>query len=406
MLPPGVSAPVVLRVYKFGCGFAALGKVKIMALGNILKEAREARGLSTTDVAEHTNMMVQIVEELENEDFHRIAAPIYGRGFLKLYAELIDIEVQPLIDEFMDIYTGKTAPSVTRMECAPAEVKKPVPIAAPAEEQEISVAPQRVEIVPQQAVNIDAAPKPLPKQEKQPSVPVESQPSAQTSASEPLVSSAPAAEAIPVQPEPETKQPQNDLCAADSELPELSSEIPPEPGDELFGADEPNLFNTSPLQERIAEARRLMDETEDARKDEKKKASLHLGTNQRLPVFQIGGRMDKTYDAKPRKNRSGPSGHFPRAMLSSIGGFFSNLKIDFPLKLKSRNRNVFVFGALGVFVLVFMVLGVVLIFKLTKPASKDDNLNGPTVTEVLEKPSRPVSKTKRQIPPPPDMYFD
>lgn len=53
-----------------------------MALGKILKDAREAKGLSTTEVAEHTNMMVQIVQELENEDFHRIAAPIYGRGFL------------------------------------------------------------------------------------------------------------------------------------------------------------------------------------------------------------------------------------------------------------------------------------------------------------------------------------
>jgi CheY-like chemotaxis protein len=38
-------------------------------------------------IAEATRMMVQVVEELEREDFRRIAAPIYGRGFIKLYAK-------------------------------------------------------------------------------------------------------------------------------------------------------------------------------------------------------------------------------------------------------------------------------------------------------------------------------
>ena len=380
-----------------------------MALGNILREAREARGLSTTEVAEHTNMMVQIVEELENEDFHRIAAPIYGRGFLKLYAELLEIEVQPLIDEFMDIYTGKAKPSVNRMESAPAEVKKPVPMPALDEEPEQGAAPQRPEIVPQQAVNIDVAPKPLPKQHEEPAAPAEPKPSVQVSAPAPVVSAPPTEDEISSAPENVVLKSQEDLFSAEAQPRDVSAEIPPEPGDELFGADEPNLFNTSPLQERIAEARRLMDEKEDAKKDEKKKTSLHLGTNQRLPVFQIGGRMDKTYEAKPRKSRPSALGNFPGDMLSSIGGFFSNLKIGFPVKLRTGNRNVFVFAAIGLIVLVFMLSGVMLIFKLTKPASGDDNTYEPGVTkvaEVVEKPVAPVSKVKGQIPPPPDMYFD
>ena len=381
-----------------------------MALGNILREARESRGLSRTEVAEHTNMMVQIVEELENEDFHRIAAPIYGRGFLKLYAELLHIEVQPLIDEFMDIYTGKTVPCVHRMESAPADVRKPIPVAAPAEEQEKSVAPQRVEIVPRQAVrNIETTHEPLPPQNIRTPAPVKHE-LLQTIAPEPVITAAPAEEpeaaAAPVSAEPER---QTDFFDASGESAGASAEIPPEPGDNLFGADEPNLFNTSPLQERIAEARRVMDEKEDAKKEEKKKTSLHLGSNQRLPVFQIGGRMDKTYQTKPRKNKTSSFAKFSGSLLNSLSGFFSNLSIKFPVGMRTGNRTIFVFGSLGVIVLVFLLSGVMLIFKLTKPSADGENGNKSTaaaVAKIVEKPVQPAAKIKSRIPPPPDMYFD
>ena len=72
-----------------------------MALGEILKNARIQKGFSPSDVAEHTHMMVQVVEDLEREDFRRIAAPIYGRGFVKLYAELLELDPEPLVRDFM-----------------------------------------------------------------------------------------------------------------------------------------------------------------------------------------------------------------------------------------------------------------------------------------------------------------
>ncbi len=82
------------------------------SFGETLKNAREAKGLTTSQVAAQTRMLVQIVEEMENEDFHRIAAPIYGRGFVKLYAECVGIDPTPLVKEFMDIYEGRRAPTV------------------------------------------------------------------------------------------------------------------------------------------------------------------------------------------------------------------------------------------------------------------------------------------------------
>lgn len=380
-----------------------------MALGKILRDAREALGMSTTEVAEHTNMMVQIVTDLENEDFKRIAAPIYGRGFLKLYAELLDLEAQPLIDEFMDIYTGNIIPTVQRRESIPDEVRKPVPIDTPTARQEQNVVPQRVEVVPGQTVRaIKTAPKPLQSCEDQPQKAPAEQPLVQN-ASVPSVSAASVKESkMHTAAVDKQSRPHAERLNANAPSAHISSETPPEPGDDLFDADEPNLFNTSPLQERIAEARRLMDEKEDVIKEEKKVTSLHIGANQRLPVFQIGGRMEKTYGTKSGTNSSVARGNFLRSMLSAISAFFSKFTIGIPDSFKTSQRSIFVFGSVGVLVLVFLLSGVMMIFKMTKQSSNGENKDA-TATPVVQKVEKPVklaSKGKDEIPPPPDMYFD
>jgi len=78
-----------------------------MALGAILRAERERRGLTEHQVADATRMMVQMVRELEEEDFHRIAAPIYGRGFIKLYAKLLELDPAPLMAEFDRLYAER-----------------------------------------------------------------------------------------------------------------------------------------------------------------------------------------------------------------------------------------------------------------------------------------------------------
>lgn len=87
-----------------------------MSLGETFRLAREEKGLTISQVAEATRMMVQIVEDLEREDFRRIAAPIYGRGFIKLYAEHLGLDPEPLTREFMEIFTGSRPPQVVRRE--------------------------------------------------------------------------------------------------------------------------------------------------------------------------------------------------------------------------------------------------------------------------------------------------
>jgi len=103
--------------------------------GNTLRQAREAKGLTLNDVADRTHMMVQMVEDLENERFGRIAAPIYGRGFVKLYCEAVGIDdYKPLVAEFMEIFNGNRAPTIRMRAEPPAPPPAPEPLPAPAAE--------------------------------------------------------------------------------------------------------------------------------------------------------------------------------------------------------------------------------------------------------------------------------
>ena len=96
------------------------------SFGETLRKAREAKGLSCSQVAAQTHMLVQIVEEMEREDFHRIPAPIYGRGFVRLFADCVGLDPVPLVREFMDIYEGRRAPTVSIRE-VPTESEPPPP---------------------------------------------------------------------------------------------------------------------------------------------------------------------------------------------------------------------------------------------------------------------------------------
>lgn len=72
-----------------------------MAIGETLKNAREALGLSHKDVAESTHMLTQMVAEIEEEDYHRFTAPVYGKGFIKLFAKAVGLDPAPLVAEFL-----------------------------------------------------------------------------------------------------------------------------------------------------------------------------------------------------------------------------------------------------------------------------------------------------------------
>ena len=155
--------------------------------GQILRDAREARGLSTSQVAAKTHILVQIIEGMEKEDFHRIPAAIYGRGFVKSYAACVGLDPQPLLREFMDIYEGRRAPTVQIRPVPTAEPPAPIPEPAPAFPEPAPV-PEPVPAFPEPAPvpePVPAFPEPAPLWDPPLSEP-EAEPPVQESAPQPI----------------------------------------------------------------------------------------------------------------------------------------------------------------------------------------------------------------------------
>ncbi len=114
-----------------------------MSMGEQLRTAREARGVSVSVAAAATRMKVQHIEALERDDFDRFAAPIYAQGFIRLYAEYLGLDAAPLLREYAERSHPNPpappaeaarrrvfAPSVAKPRRAP-EAKAPSTLAAP-----------------------------------------------------------------------------------------------------------------------------------------------------------------------------------------------------------------------------------------------------------------------------------
>ena len=93
----------------------------MIEFGKSLRLAREAKGYTVAQLADITRMAPKTVQELESENFSHIAAPIYGRGFVKLYCEAVGLEAKPFVNEFMDIYNGVHDVSIKERDVRPAE---------------------------------------------------------------------------------------------------------------------------------------------------------------------------------------------------------------------------------------------------------------------------------------------
>lgn len=94
------------------------------SIGQILKAARERRQISVSDVATATKMTSTFVYAIEADNFGALVAPIYARGFIKLYAECVGMDPAPLLKQF-----GARAPRVVPARSTPVLLKEPAPIA-------------------------------------------------------------------------------------------------------------------------------------------------------------------------------------------------------------------------------------------------------------------------------------
>ena len=68
-------------------------------IGQSLREAREAKGLTLDDVEQEIRIRSNYLEALENEDYDRLPGEVYVRGFLRNYARFLGVDLTENLTE-------------------------------------------------------------------------------------------------------------------------------------------------------------------------------------------------------------------------------------------------------------------------------------------------------------------
>ncbi|HUI05413.1 MAG TPA: helix-turn-helix domain-containing protein [Verrucomicrobiae bacterium] len=71
------------------------------SIGETLREARHNKRASLEDASRATKIKFEILEQLEADEFDRLAAPAYTKGFLKLYSEYLGLDSQTIVDAYL-----------------------------------------------------------------------------------------------------------------------------------------------------------------------------------------------------------------------------------------------------------------------------------------------------------------
>ncbi|ADQ60589.1 helix-turn-helix domain-containing protein [Lactobacillus delbrueckii subsp. lactis] len=113
-------------------------------IGEQLRKAREAKGLSISDIEKATKIQSRYLEAIENSDFDKLPGDFYVRAFIRQYAQIVGLDGKELLSQ----YQGEVANEVT------SEVSQP---AASSPAQEIHEEAHEEEAAPVEPARISAS---------------------------------------------------------------------------------------------------------------------------------------------------------------------------------------------------------------------------------------------------------
>lgn len=71
-----------------------------LTLGEKLRQAREARGATISEVAEQTRISALYLESIENNDYRGLPGGIFNKGFVKSYAKYVGLSEQEALQDY------------------------------------------------------------------------------------------------------------------------------------------------------------------------------------------------------------------------------------------------------------------------------------------------------------------
>ena len=79
--------------------------------GERLKKAREAKGFSLEQVSSTLKILPRMLEAIEKDSYKDLPEPVFVRGYLRLYADLVALPSEDIIARFDEYYTADTGHS-------------------------------------------------------------------------------------------------------------------------------------------------------------------------------------------------------------------------------------------------------------------------------------------------------
>lgn len=97
-----------------------------LTIGERLKTARLERKLSLAQAAQGTRIRARILEAMENDDFGVITSRVQLYGFVRIYAEWLNLDADALINQLRGNSTPPPAPPPPVQDAPPAQASEPI----------------------------------------------------------------------------------------------------------------------------------------------------------------------------------------------------------------------------------------------------------------------------------------
>lgn len=82
------------------------------SVGERLKAARDRQGFTLQKVSEDLHLDLWILEAMEENRFRALGAPVYARGHLRKYAQLLGLDVDSVLADYEATHAGPVPPSL------------------------------------------------------------------------------------------------------------------------------------------------------------------------------------------------------------------------------------------------------------------------------------------------------
>ncbi len=79
-------------------------QLDIGTIGQRLSAGRKVKGVSISEAAKETRILSKYILAMESDDFSSLSAPVYVKGFIRMYAKYLEIDAEPLVKDYQREY--------------------------------------------------------------------------------------------------------------------------------------------------------------------------------------------------------------------------------------------------------------------------------------------------------------